>query len=370
VDDEWITITNDPSAGGTTANTRITGVVNGYLCAFRLKVQGITLTAAETINASGSDPANTSRSVWLKDCDVKGNSGNWPFPVGSGWRGPHYYTECTIADQRRASGNGQNHRLMRNLTMLRTREDCFQSVPFGVNIFVEGSDPGAGANPEHADVVQGPPAIGTEAAFMHNWIWYNLVAKDLHYQGIFVRSGATSKNNAFVNCFLEMRAPIRLDYGYGRGSDFAGKYDHLIIWNSSFVGSGTGHMASFGQYESTTAPANQFLMKNVSIRGCVFDQLRSTVSQADKNWVNNPDVDIYDNHYIRYVPNFHGLAPDSGDGTTSQGDARINLTAGSSSLGRPLANSPLIGRVSPPLVPADATGRPYGAAADIGSLSH
>jgi hypothetical protein len=147
--------------------------------------------------------------VWLKDCNITGGSGDFMFPVGSGWRGPHYYTECVIADQRRASGNGQNHRLMRNLTMLRTREDNFQSVPCGINIWVDGSDPGPGANPEHADVIQGPPALAPQAAFMHNWIWYNVVATDLHYQGIFVRSGGTSKNNAFVNCLLEMRDPVR-----------------------------------------------------------------------------------------------------------------------------------------------------------------
>jgi hypothetical protein len=354
---------------GTQANTRINARQSGDLTAYWLKLAGLTLSAPNIVNGGNSnDLDRTKRSVWLKDCNITGGSGDFMFPVGSGWRGPHYYTECVIADQRRASGNGQNHRLMRNLTMLRTREDNFQSVPCGINIWVDGSDPGPGANPEHADVIQGPPALAPQAAFMHNWIWYNVVATDLHYQGIFVRSGGTSKNNAFVNCLLEMRAPVR-NGTYGRGSSFAGKYDHLLFWHCSFVGTNTRNKFNIGQYESTTVPTNDFLLKNISIRGCLFEQFRTTVSAADKSWVYNPDVEIYDNHYVRVLSHSHGLAPDTAGNTTTTGDPRLMMTTSSADFGRPLSGSPLIGRVTPPLVPADATGRAHGTSAEIGALA-
>jgi len=355
---EWITITHDPDAGGTAANTRITGVTNGSLWAYWLKVQGVSLTAPDIISG-GSGVA----SLWLKDCVMPGGSGSSPFPVAASWTGPHYYTECTISNMRRATGYGQGQKIMRNLTINAVREDCFQNVPFGVNIRVFGSDPGAVANPEHADVIQG------WGAAPHNWIWYNVVAKDLHYQGIFIRSGDTAKNNAFVNCLLEMRDPIRNDPGDGRGSDWAGKFDHLILWNCTFMGTPSRNNVALGIYESATSPPNQFLMKNVSVRGCMFTDFRSYVSTEDKAWVNNADVDIRDNHYINLNPPYHGMAPDSGDSTITMGDAKIERNVGSPDLGRPLAGSPLLNRISPPLVPADAFGEAHGASSPVGALA-
>jgi len=373
VENEWVTITLDAAEGGTQANTRITSRDSGDLKAMWLKVEGITLSAPSIINGgSSSDGDRTKRSVWLKGCDIKGGSSDFPFPVGSGWRGPHYYTECTIRDQRRASGNGQNHKLMRNLVILNTREDCFQSVPFGVNIYVDGSDPGPGANPEHADVIQGPPALSTEGAYMHNWIWYNVVATDLHYQGIFVRSGATSRNNAFVNCLFEMRTPIRNDVS-GRGTTFAGKYDHLLFWHCSFVGTGTKNKFNLGQYESTTSPTNQFLLKNVSVRGCLFERFRSGVSSADDAWMSNADVDIRDNHFITTstAGDADMVFPNSPGGTKTTGDPQIVTDVNSDLFGMPSgAGSPLVNRISPLLVPADAYGTPHGGAADIGALAY
>jgi hypothetical protein len=370
--DEWITITHDPDAGGNQANTRINARQSGDLTAYWLKLAGLTLSAPNIVNGGNSnDLDRTKRSVWLKDCNITGGSGDFMFPVGSGWRGPHYYTECVIADQRRASGNGQNHRLMRNLTMLRTREDNFQSVPCGINIWVDGSDPGPGANPEHADVIQGPPALAPQAAFMHNWIWYNVVATDLHYQGIFVRSGGTSKNNAFVNCLLEMRDPVR-NGTYGRGSSFAGKYDHLLFWHCSFVGTNTRNKFNIGQYESTTVPTNDFLLKNISIRGCLFERFRSTVSTGDRNWIHNADVDIRDNHYITLSDpgDFNMLFPDSAGGTKTTGDPQMVGDVADPYFAAPAGpNSPLVGRISPPIIPADVYGEAHGSSADVGAIS-
>ncbi len=368
--DEWITITSDPAAGGNKSNTSINHRETGDLTALYLKASDLTLSAPGIINGGNhSDAGRYSRSVWLKNCDIQGDSSDFPFPVGSGWRGPHYYTECSIDNQRRACGNGQNHRLMRNLTITDTREDVFQSVPFGINITIDGVDPGPGSNPEHADVIQGPPALTTEGAFMHNWIWYNVIAKDLHYQGIFVRSGATSKNNAFVNCLFEMRAPIRNDVS-GRGTTFAGKYDHLLFWNCTFLGTNTINKFNLGQYESTTSPSNAFLLKNISVVGCLFERFRTGVRSEDKGWINHRDVEIVDNHYITSSDrnDYNLIIPRPAD--NSLGDPKVNTSPASSDFGRPRSDSPLRNQVSPPRVPADATGRPHGSAADIGALAN
>ncbi len=368
---EWITITSDPAAGGNWSNTFIDSRASGDLTSYWLKVADLTLAAPAIINGGNSSDADRwNRSVWLKDCHLPGGSGDFPFPVGSGWRGPHYYTECTIDNMRRACGNGQNHKLMRNLTITNTREDVFQGVPFGINIRVDGCDPGSGADPEHADVIQGPPALETERAFIHNWIWYNVVATDLHYQGIFVRSGATSMNNAFVNCLFEMRAPIRNNVGDGRGTSFAGKYDHLLLWNCSFIGTDTINKFSIGKYESTTSPAGEYMVANASIRGCLFQSFRSTVRSADKAWVNKADVEICDNHYVLPEDSAdpHRIVPTC-DPARTTGSPQVVSDTASADFGRPTSGSPLVNRINPPLVPADADGRPHGTAADVGALA-
>jgi hypothetical protein len=260
---------------------------------------------------------------------------------------------------------------MRNLTMLRTREDNFQSVPFGINIWVDGSDPGGGSNPEHSDVIQGPPAIAPEAAFIHNWIWYNVVAKDLHYQGIFIRSGATSRNNAFVNCFMEMRSPVRNELS-GRGTTFGGKYDHLLFWHCTFIGTGTKNKFNLGQYEGTTIPTNQWQLDNISVRGCVFERFRSTLSAAENQWIHDDDVDIRDNHYVTQsdAGDYSMLFPNSPGGTITTGSPNLITNTSSADFGKPQASSPLVGRVEPPVIPADAHGNPHGSSADAGAIRH
>ncbi len=362
---EWITITNDPAAGGTVYNTVINGRDKGDWTSYYLKASGLTLDASAIINGgNSSDVDRTKRSVWLQNCRIPGDATDFPFPVGSGWRGPHYYTECTIWDQRRATGNGQNHRLMRNLTITDTREDIFQAVPCGINIFVDGVDPGGGSNPEHADVIQSPGATYNSAANMHNWLFYNVVATDLHYQALFSRTGATAYDNAFVNCFFEMRAPVR---DGGSGTAMGGKYDHLLLWHCTFIGTDTSHKAVLGRQEAQAVPYNSWQMDNLSVRACLFDRYSSAVGEF---WVGRSDVDFLDNHYITPdgIPTIYG--PDTGSGTASSGAPGIVTNTASANFGRPSgAGSPLAGRVWPLLIPADATGRPFGATAAVGALA-
>jgi hypothetical protein len=367
---EWVTITRDTSAGATQANTRISSRGSGTLSSNWLKVEGITLSSPGSIDA----PNNYTWSVWLKDCDIKGGSGDFVFPVGTGWRGPQYYTELVIRDQRRVAGDwGTGGKIARNLVMHATREDNFQAWPFGVNIIVRTQDPSL-RNPgchetrtcEHADVIQGPNATGPEVASMQNWIWYNVVATDIHYQGIFVRSGAISKNNAFVNCMMYR--------SYIPGGEpqstttFVGKYDHLLIWHCSFFGTNTMSKFTVGGYESTTVPSGGFQMQNISIVGCVAERFQSTVSATDKSWVNNSDVEIRNNHWITIPPQWspHVMAP--GIDWTSGNPMVVTVTTNPNAedLGKPLSGSVLTGRVNPQVVPCDAFGKARPNVASVG----
>ncbi|MCB9866871.1 MAG: hypothetical protein H6816_09600 [Phycisphaerales bacterium] len=361
---EWITITNDPAVGGSAANTAIDRKADSSLTSDWLAVRGLTLSGAAIINGgSSSDPDLRKRRVWLKDCIIIGGPESRPFPVGSNWIGPHYYTECFITGQRRASGNGQNQRLMRNLTITENREDVFQAVPCGINIFVDGVDPGDGPNPEHADVIQSSGAVQGNAASMHNWIFYNVVATDLHYQALFTRTGAPALDNAFVNCLFEMRDPVRVG---GIGSAMAGMYDHLLVWNCSFIGTGTQHETALGRPEALTIPGGSWLMANVSVRGCLIDRYVCDVGGA---LFTHDDVEFRDNHYNTPAGIGNSFTPDTTGGTITVGDPQIVTDVQSPDFGAPAsAASPLVDRIGAPPVPADARGTPRGAAADVGAL--
>jgi len=362
---EWITITHDPAAGGNPANTVIDRRGSGDLTSMWLKVCGLTLSAPEIINGgSSTDPDRDKRSVWLKDCTIIGNLvSDRPFPVGSGWRGPHYYTECYITNQRRASGNGQNHRIMRNLTIINTREDIFQAVPMGVNIYVAGVDPGDGPDPEHADVIQSPGAVKGNAVGMHNWVFYNVVATDLHYQALFSRTGAPAMDNAFVNCLFEMRTPVRPG---GVGTALGGMYDHLLLWHCTFIGTGTTHKAVVGRTEIETFPSNSWLLGNLSVRGCLIDRYTCEVGSS---LFNQPYIEFRDNHYITPVGTTNTYNPDTVGGTISVGNPMIITNTSAPDFGGPAAGSILLNRITPPFIPADAYGVPHGATADVGALA-
>lgn len=365
-DREWVTITHDPAAGGTRENTGIDRRGEGALNSRWLKVSGLTLSAGEIINGGGAgDSERRTRSVWLTDCVIIGGPEERPFPIGGNWVGPQYVTECSITGQRRASGYGQNQRLMRNLSITENREDVFQAVPFALNITVDGVDPGDGPDPEHADVIQSAGGIQGDPAGMHNWIFYNIVATDLHYQAVFARTGAPALDNAFVNCFFEMRAPVRVG---GIGTAVAGMYDHLLFWQCSFVGTGFQHETALGRPESLTLPAEAWLMANFSVRGCLIDRY---VCDVGPNLFNNPDVEFRDNHYVSPGGVANTYTPDTAGGTITIGDPQIVTDPQSPDFGKPAdASSPLVDRVTPPLAPTDARGTPRGASGDVGALEH
>lgn len=275
--DDWVTIYGATSAGprlgGIWTNTgepgepmaSIVGMTpNGApLLLDWVRIEGIRITASAAgfINAESSGTER--RRCWLRNCTVEGGPALNPHPVGQNWRGPLWITESRISNMRRGTGLGGRgpDTFLRNVVFTNTREDVAQSVPIGLNVTVVGVNPGSSG--EHADVVQGPPA--SSGTHLSGWIWQGLRATDVHYQGIFARSGALTDGMALVDCTIEMQTPIRPDGG--AALHLAGVFNHLVIQDCTFIGG----PAEFS-YESTAAQS--FRMTNSRVSGCRFDDLR------------------------------------------------------------------------------------------------
>jgi hypothetical protein len=152
----------------------------------------------------------------------------------------------------------------------------------------------------------------------------------------------------------------------GVGTALGGMYDHLLFWHCSFIGTGTPHKTVLGRSEFETLPPDQWLMANLSVRGCLFERYQSAVGSV---WFANPDVAFLDNHYIVPRGSAGVFSPDSGGGTITTGDPRIVTNVAAPDFGAPAdPQSPLLGRVTPHLIPADARGNAHDPAATVGAL--
>ena len=365
---EWVTLTCDPAAGGTRDNTRISQSTtdNQYISSDWLKVDSLTLVSTGSNRPFFQTGSTEYRSIWLSNCVVLG-SGRYdlnPFPVGDNYC-YKYITESRLSNLRFAQGEGFPLLIARNLVIEHIGEDAFVQTPLIINVSLTDQDPGPPGGYEwHADAWQSP-GITTSAPPPDNNIVYNYRGTDLHYQAIFGRVKALATNNAFVNVFMEMRDPVR-SYGPGNegvGSWLGGTYDHLLIWNCTFIGTATGH--DFWFVDENYTGTLQFQMTNVSFRGNVFTRWLTTEGLG---WTLSAGADFFDNHYITptgaltYTP---GAA-----GSYTTGAAGLITDTASVDFGRPLASSPLVNRMAVPVVPCDLSGRPRTAGCDIGAYEH
>ena len=296
--------------------------------------------------------------LWIDDSDIIGSGWQTPgsSPIGLNV-GPKYYTNSYFYDiQYPIYGSV---RLSRNVRVEHIGGDAFSAVPFIINANISGLDPGSTG--EHSDAWQSPSYNDLEG--MQNWIVYNFQARDLHYQGIFGRVSVLSKNNAFVNLFIEMRGPFRgthADLTDSMGASLSGEFDHFLVWHTTVIG--PANIPSFFAMhdESTTG---RFRASNSSFIGNAFQEFRS--NQGD-SWTETADVLFNSNHYnitetaTAYTP---------GENYTT-GDFGIFLDSSSKYFGYPFVSSVLLNKVFPLNVPVDADNNLRVNGGDVGSFEY
>jgi len=347
--DEWLTITT--ADGGTVDNTRIIGRTSIPTIKL-LRCKGVTLQSPQPGHAVIKD-VGTDSDVWVDGCKLLG-SGRWsPQSNPIGYGATVWYTDCSITNVDFATPNGV---FARGLTIEHIGNDSFQLCPMVVHCTVDDLDPGATG--WHGDAWQwygGGP---------FNAIVYGLRATGLHYQSVFTRAQGIDDvppnppfhGLALVNCYFELADPI---YSGGGGGAIRISGDHLVMWHCTFVPSASReHLIGIYNDDFADGAPAPVTITNFSVKGCYFDRL----------WLNTPggDVDFSQwdrNHYAHAEPGAWGVAKAF---TVTPG---TNVTTGVGYLddfGLPVAGSPLVDRIDPPLVPVDARGT-VRAAADVGA---
>jgi hypothetical protein len=370
---EWFTIAADPSA-----DQAYTIVNNGWGVSNTkfLQFQGITLTGQMNLGEDANPLC-----LWVNLCAIQGG-GQWVGNSNPIMRGndesdstafSSYYTDTQISN---VDEGIQASRLARNVTIEHIGNDAFFRTLCVINAVVIDKNPGT--TYWHSDGFQ---SFGTG---LQNGIVYGFYGYNMRYQGLFLReeNGGQGNNNAFVNMFIDMRQPGLP--GAAGSTDFvccpcyiAGGWDHLLLWNCSFLGGESQFIFDTGY--------TAFTPTNCSIKGCVFDTYI--------DWANSNRLPVYSlhgniqnneflyNHYrysrtdgtggVTGTDYNYASSPDSGATTTHTfGNPGIDLSLNSPMgfYGVPIAGSPLLNKFSPPIVLIDALGRQRDAASDIGAI--
>jgi len=346
---EWVTITR--AAGGTKSNTVINSYA-GYIHTKLLKVEGITVRSSGQwgyIFRASSD--YDGMNVWLDDCNILGPgrhiSGS--HPVQSSTIDYQWYTDSYVSDTDFAVQGGK---LARGLTIEHIGNDAFQHCPMIVRCTADDIDPGSTG--WHADAWQYFGSFNWD-----NLIVYDFRATDLHYQGIMCNIGdsgyAPPKNIAFVNNYFELADPISHD-GPSGGALMLWKRgaDHLLMWHNTFAYSGSGSSGHQAFYDNSREP--DCVISNSSFAGNKWTDFRNDASSTFS------PGDFMSNHYDENVGHHYHTQTPGSDVTT--GNAQLD------SFGRPEGSSPLLSRISPLLVPADASGMARGSVGDVGAYEH
>ena len=333
---EWLTITT--AAGGTPANTIIRDRASLAPATRLLRCQGVTLRSGGKYryvllqNDAVADPH-----LWIEDCDMIG-SGRWvagSHPIPQNWN-KKWFTESYLYDVDFAVGGGE---MARNLVIEHIGNDVFQHCPMVVNCSADDVDPGDTG--WHTDAWQWFSPSGP-----NNTIVYNFRFSDGHYQSMMCRTGVASaakaENVAFVNFYSELREPHRKSNG--PATLWMRSVDHFLLWNCTFI----GH--PFNIYDDE--PSIPTRITNFDVRGTVFDTLKISTPLGD---VNQSSFD--NNHYV----------VSSGAQVMTPGTNKSTGATGLDADGQPGVSSPLVNRITPPVVPGDADNEERGVTSDVGA---
>ncbi len=328
--ERWLTVRAAP--GSTAPVVFAANDSDGVLPVRRVAVQRVQFAGARPSRAGSSSGSL----IWLANCDLTGLGTNvdtqW---IDTSFTGA-FLTQTRIGNCARGITRGL---FARDVHIGDIGWDAFYQVPQILNSSVRNA-----MRPEgqtwHCDIVQLCQTKPTNPN--ENVIIYGLRAYDCRAQGLFARAVPTAgaptwRNIAIVNCFLEFAQ------GSNHTSQWNVSVDHLLIWNSGFIGGTTMLRAMDGDTQINYA--------NVSIQNSVFTRL--TVSapcqQAARAWRN------------------HCILGASFGTDSTVGDA-LFVNAAENDY-RPGLNSPLLQRVNSPLVPTDAALQVVSAPASIGAFS-
>jgi hypothetical protein len=325
VSDRWLTFR--PAPGVAKEDVRITASGTGGTGAKLIKLEGLSLLGSFSFRQSSSD------FIWIDNCDIDQvqlttaadlvNPAHW---------GGIYATDLFIEN---TTHSVRDATFIRNVTVDRVSRSPFGASPMVINSTVTRYDRADSSN--HGDVWHWLSRTDTE-----NVIAYGVNVTGFGTQGIFAEVFGDPHpldNVALVNIHISK------DVANTAGSWWETTTNHLLMWNVTLPDQPLRwKLHDFGS-----------VLKNVSIRGCVFE--RFTFDDPAQF----PNVVIRDNHFID-LASYGSFA--TGDDYTLGEPRFVNPAEGDYS---PAMNSPLRNRLTHSLVPIDMMGHQRGAPTAIGA---
>jgi len=348
---EWLTLTT--AAGGTPENTILQRTNDEGFGVDRLRVTGIKMQVSNTSYppiAMGSVTRDSY--LWIDNVVAVAQDKFANRSILANGADRQWCTDTTITGFYRAFNNSID--FVRGVTITDSGYTPLVNPQFVVNTTIDSLDPYP--KTDHINAV----AWSTPEKSWENLILYNLKATNLHYSGFALFRGVgwdntlfDDRNLAIVNCYLELADPIRYD---GANGGFLmlwlGEVDHLVFWHNTFRYEGVESSVAVEIYKHPKETIAE--ISNSSFRGNMFNAMYSS-SEPELTF---PDTMISDNHFVHSTPvsQFEQLSMNS-----TFGDAELD------SEGVPMPGSPLLDRIAPPLVPADAIATPRIAPDTVGA---
>lgn len=170
-----------------------------------------------------------------------------------------WMTNCTVTGASRGVGPCPDVQMVRGCVFKNLSDDGVQNCGLVVDVRIEGIDPGTSGI--HADALQG------WGRTYGGWIWYNVIAEKLEYQGIFIRSMGKTRGMAMVKCKMTMDGPLTISGASGNA--LTGEWDHLLIRDCVFTGTNPRDLNVSSDF-NIWSEGGKFSMVNSEVSGCTF----------------------------------------------------------------------------------------------------